>query len=78
MAHTTPKRLFLSAALLLFVGIGVVLWIACAPLTTRTAALTHAQPAPDFNLPTHTGETVQLATLLNDGPVVIVFYRGHW
>ncbi|MEM9346486.1 MAG: peroxiredoxin-like family protein [Planctomycetota bacterium] len=34
--------------------------------------------APAFTLPDEGGEDVALATLLADGPVVIVFYRGAW
>jgi peroxiredoxin len=34
--------------------------------------------APDFSLPSATGETVSLSTLLQQGPVVLTFYRGSW
>lgn len=34
--------------------------------------------APDFTLPNATGETVTLRSLLQDGPVVLSFYRGGW
>lgn len=34
--------------------------------------------APDFALVAHTGETWQLSSALQRGPVVVVFYRGHW
>lgn len=37
-----------------------------------------AQPAPAFALPDENGKEVTLASLLERGPVVIVFYRGHW
>ncbi|GAU07378.1 peroxiredoxin-like family protein [Desulfoplanes formicivorans] len=32
----------------------------------------------DFTLPNHNGETRHLATLRQNGPVVIIFYRGGW
>jgi len=35
-------------------------------------------PAPDFTLPNAAGEDVALQTLLEDGPVIVVFYRGAW
>lgn len=35
-------------------------------------------PAPDFELPDARGGRVTLAALRNDGPVVLVFYRGAW
>lgn len=34
--------------------------------------------APGFSLPTATGETLNLDTLLSTGPVVLTFYRGAW
>lgn len=33
---------------------------------------------PDFLLPSDQGQLVSLAGLLADGPVVLVFRRGHW
>jgi peroxiredoxin len=41
-------------------------------------ALRSNDRAPDFRLPNARGETVQLASLLEHGPVVLVFYRGGW
>lgn len=34
--------------------------------------------APDFNLPDQNGQIMRLKGLLEDGPVVISFYRGSW
>jgi cytochrome oxidase Cu insertion factor (SCO1/SenC/PrrC family) len=39
---------------------------------------TVAERAPAFALPDHNGNQVELANLRERGPVVIVFYRGHW
>ncbi|GCE15909.1 peroxiredoxin-like family protein [Tengunoibacter tsumagoiensis] len=36
------------------------------------------QKAPDFKLPDALGKHVELATLLQEGPVVVTFYRGEW
>jgi peroxiredoxin len=33
---------------------------------------------PDFCLPDHEGQLVKLQFLLENGPVVIAFHRGHW
>lgn len=33
---------------------------------------------PDFTLPAAAGTQVELAKLASQGPVVLVFYRGHW
>jgi hypothetical protein len=35
-------------------------------------------PAPDFTLPSTTGQPVGLASLRARGPVVVSFYRGRW
>ena len=34
--------------------------------------------APAFTLMNHNGHSVALPDLLNDGPVVLGFYRGRW
>lgn len=34
--------------------------------------------APAFSLPNAYGKTITLSSLLNNGPVVLVFYRGAW
>lgn len=36
------------------------------------------ETAPDFTLPDPTGQKVSLSSLLKEGPVVLVFYRGAW
>ncbi|MEL6246409.1 MAG: peroxiredoxin-like family protein [Cyanobacteria bacterium J06648_16] len=41
-------------------------------------ALSVGAQAPDFALPNATGTTVKLSELLQQGPVVINFYRGEW
>ena len=34
--------------------------------------------APDFTLPDHSGRPVTLSQTPQSGPVLLVFYRGHW
>ena len=41
-------------------------------------ALKAGDAAPQFTLPDANGDDVALSTLLSDGPVVVVFYRGAW
>jgi peroxiredoxin len=41
-------------------------------------AVKEGERAPDFALPDATGGKVQLADLLQRGPVVVTFYRGEW
>ncbi len=41
-------------------------------------AVKTGQVAPGFSLPDALGNTVSLSQLLESGPVVLTFYRGHW
>lgn len=41
-------------------------------------AITLGEQAPEFTLPNPTGQSVSLAELLKNGPVVVTFYRGDW
>ena len=34
--------------------------------------------APDFSLSDASGRQISLHSVLEQGPVVLVFYRGHW
>ena len=34
--------------------------------------------APQFSLPDHNGDRVDASALLNQGPLVVSFYRGVW
>jgi peroxiredoxin len=36
------------------------------------------QEAPDFELESTRGDTVRLSETLQDGPTVVVFFRGNW
>lgn len=36
------------------------------------------QQAPDFTVTDHRGQTVSLEALRASGPVLLLFYRGHW
>jgi peroxiredoxin len=57
---------------------------AFADLRERFAAMTfpHAlrsgDRAPSFELPDAAGERERLTSLLEEGPIVLVFYRGSW
>lgn len=42
------------------------------------SALAIGDTAPDFILPSATGQPTRLYSLLSKGPVVLVFYRGGW
>ena len=45
---------------------------------TGESAITVGEIAPDFTLPAATGAAVTLHSKLNEGPVVLSFYRGGW
>lgn len=47
-------------------------------MSVMQSALTEGDAAPDFMLPDADGQTVALDSLLADGPVVLVWYRGGW
>jgi peroxiredoxin len=36
------------------------------------------QIAPDFALPDSNGNMRRLSELVSSGPVVLIFFRGHW
>ena len=36
------------------------------------------EPMPPFLLPDETGRLIGLPSLLRQGPVAVMFYRGHW
>jgi FtsH-binding integral membrane protein len=50
-------------------------FLAAALPSTNAAAL---RTAPDFTLNDHTGRPFHLAEELKRGPVLLIFYRGHW
>lgn len=49
-----------------------------AAIKLAERALLRGAVAPDFILPDAQGRPVRLYSLLRDGPVVVVFYRGGW
>ena len=46
-------------------------------LETREEPI-EAQVAPDFSLPDTEGEVHTLSEMIEEGPVVVMFYRGYW
>ena len=53
--------------------------IAAVARTGQAARVPHAgQLAPTFSLPDAQGQPLALAELLQQGPVVLTFYRGNW
>lgn len=51
-------------------------WGAALPAPTSAAQVLNA--APDFTLKDHRNRAVSLRDEVAKGPVLLVFYRGHW
>ncbi len=49
-----------------------------AEFVSKLSMVDRNDRAPNFVLPDATGNTVELETLLREGPVVLTFYRGGW
>lgn len=49
----------------------------CGTLRSTTTPLANPQQAPDFTLTAQDGRRVALGELIEDGPAVLVFNRGH-
>ena len=47
-------------------------------LETRANPPSISERAPGFTLTSDSGQRVSLNAALAKGPVVLVFYRGHW
>lgn len=41
-------------------------------------SLQEGQKAPDFELEDSQGQRISLQGLLNQGPLIMTFFRGHW
>ncbi len=70
------RRDFARAALVVLAS-SLALGSGCL-LRSRGTPVAEEQLAPDFALPDEQGHTHALADLRAKGPVVLVFYRGHW
>lgn len=46
--------------------------------TGNSMAAAESVSAPDFSLSDHLGSTYRLADHLRCGPVLVIFFRGHW
>ncbi len=69
------RFLFVVDALLLALWTYAFYVWAALPAPSTLAQL---QVAPDFALLDHTGREVKLSDVRAEGPVLLVFYRGHW
>ncbi len=68
-----------AAVLSLLIGGGFlasVFFLMDLPAPAQTWAA--GRPVPDFALLNQHGELVSLSSFVGKGPVLLVFYRGHW
>ena len=70
------RRDFARAALVVLAG-SVALGSGCR-LRARGTPVAQQAIAPEFALQDENGRSQVLADLRAKGPVVLVFYRGHW
>jgi hypothetical protein len=71
------RRVLVIALVVVAVFAAVGVWGVYRPLHTRGPGVVTASAA-NFTLPDTTGKPVALASLLDRGPAVVVFYRGFW
>jgi hypothetical protein len=78
-ARRDPRRWIRVLAALDALALGALAWagfgISRLPRVEAARALA---VAPDFALLDHLGREVRLSAELARGPVLLVFYRGHW
>ena len=81
MQARTKRRLKIVALSLLGLVVvlgGLTVFMIYKPIARRAGSVVASSAAPDFSLPDQTGKTTTLASLTQNGPAVIVFYRGFW
>ncbi len=65
----------------LLLGLAALAASACDPtaLHTQSAAIqTEVESMPEISGPDQTGTNFSMSDALAKGPVVVIFYRGHW
>lgn len=74
-----PRRRIkaLAGASILLLGLFLYAFFVLFRVPADTGLSTF-EKAPDFTLPDQTGAAVCLAEVCRAGPVLLVFYRGHW
>jgi len=56
----------------------MMLFVATSIVAQEEPGLKSGIQAPDFEALSHQGDPVHLSHIYNEGPVVLVFYRGGW
>ncbi len=60
------------------IGLTVLVIVAAIPASLGATTPAVGENAPEFSLPGTDGETHALSAALEQGPVVLVFYRAFW
>lgn len=79
LIRTRAALVVTAAVLSLLIGGGFlvsVFFLMALPAPSQT--WTVGRPVPDFALPNQDGELIRLSSFVGKGPVLLVFYRGHW
>ena len=74
--HGWPAWLAAGDVLLTLMFVGVLFGLFRLPTPSKVPA--DQATAPDFTLPDQDGRPVTLSSFRGKGPVLLVFYRGHW
>jgi len=74
--HGWPVWLAAGDVLLTLMFVGALFGLFRLPAPSQVPG--EQAPAPDFTLPDQDGQPVTLSSFRGKGPVLLVFYRGHW
>lgn len=73
------KGTIISAGVSAFVGLGLIGSLTVLMKLPEAEAMARTSDTlPDFTLPNQDGVPVTLSSYKGKGPVLLVFYRGHW
>jgi hypothetical protein len=74
----SPRRLSYVLAGLEVAMVGLFVFVFFVASKVPTTASPDLAQAPDLTLNDHEGRPFTLSAELAKGPVLLVFYRGHW
>lgn len=77
-ARVDRRRWVRAVAALHVLALAVCAWSFLGYSRLPATSVESVQRAPDFTLPDSRGQSVTLSEQLARGPVLLVFFRGHW
>jgi peptidoglycan/LPS O-acetylase OafA/YrhL len=78
VARDRSRRVLILAGVsvgLTFLALAVFFWLLDVP---EAPVAMRMDTAPDFTLTDHQGRQVTLSDRCKQGPILLLFYRGHW